>query len=154
MTDNGGKSLEPKWHPDPRPSEADPTSGSIPDAQYRPVEMVKAGTMEMGNVTNQVGQVTATAVPVLVQPTQVRRPWRSAFRTVFQGAVGLASLAPVIAVGVYQGDDPGTYPYAVGQALAVAGAVTRVMAVPGVEAWLRRWVPWLAAAPKPKVARG
>jgi hypothetical protein len=28
--------------------------------------------------------------------------------------------------------------------LAVAGAITRVMALPGVNAWIESYVPWLA----------
>lgn len=81
-------------------------------------------------------------------PTQVRRPWRSTARTVFQALVGLAAIAPLIAAGVEEatGYDLDGVPFIV-VALAAAAAVTRVMAVPGVEAWLRRFLPFLAAAP-------
>lgn len=91
--------------------------------------------------------VTSETVPVAVAPTQVRRPWRSTLRTVFQLVVALATLLPFVASGVY--DDPDTAPAAVVQVLAVAGAITRVMALPQVEAFLRRFAPWLAAAPDP-----
>lgn len=80
-------------------------------------------------------------------PTQVRRPWRSTIRTVFQLVVALATLLPFVAAGVYQ--DPDTVPAAVAQVLAAAAAITRVMALPQVEAFLRRFAPWLAAAPAP-----
>lgn len=92
----------------------------------------------------------ATAAPgviVGVNPTQVRRPWRSTARTVFQGLVALATLAPLVAAGVYSSS--ADYPAVVVQLLTVAGAVTRVMAIPQVENFLRRFVPFLAAAPKP-----
>lgn len=78
-----------------------------------------------------------------VQPTQLRRPWRATLRTAFQAIVALATLAPFLAGGIYQADD---YPVVVGQVLAVSAAVTRVMALPQVEDFLRRFLPFLAAA--------
>lgn len=54
------------------------------------------------------------------------------------------SLLPEILAGA--GLDHTTYG---AQALVVTGAVTRVLAIPGVDTWLRQYVPWLAAAPKP-----
>lgn len=90
-----------------------------------------------------------STLPVLTQPTQVRRPWRSTIRTVFQGLVALASLVPFLITGVYNGD--ADYPAVVVQVLAVSGTITRVMALPQVEDFLRRFAPWLAAAPAPKV---
>ena len=47
------------------------------------------------------------------------------------------------------GLDPAKLPWLV-VPLAVAAAVTRIMAVPAVETWLRRFLPFLAAAPAPK----
>ncbi|MFD1658874.1 hypothetical protein ACFSL4_11810 [Streptomyces caeni] len=57
-------------------------------------------------------------------------------RTVLQTAVGLCVLLPTIAetAGV-----PKTLPWVAG-ALAAAGAVTRVMALPGVQALLPSWL--------------
>lgn len=80
-----------------------------------------------------------------VTPTQVRRPWRSTARTVFQALIGLCVLAPLIvsATGLTVTQLPW-----LGVVLAVAAAVTRVMAIPGVETWLRTYLPFLAAAPK------
>lgn len=83
------------------------------------------------------------------QPTQVRQPTRTTVRTVFQALVALASLAPLIAAGVYDGS--GDYPAAVGQVLAVSAAVTRVMAIPSVEQFLKDYLPFLAAQPRPEV---
>ena len=91
------------------------------------------------------GELTAAAV----QPTQVRRPWRTTARSVFQALVGLAVIAPLIAAAVEEatGYDLQGVPF-IAAVLAGAAAVARVMAVPGVEDWLRRFLPFLAAAPK------
>ncbi len=94
----------------------------------------------------RAGGVTDAAVT----PTQVRRPWRSTVRTVFQALIGLAAIAPLIAAGVEEatGYDLEGVPFVV-VALAASAAVTRVMAIPAVEQWLRSFMPFLAAAPKP-----
>ena len=57
-------------------------------------------------------------------------------RTVLQTAVGLCVLLPTL---VDTAGVPRTLPWAAG-ALAVAAAVTRVMAVPGVQALLPAWL--------------
>ncbi|MGC5664916.1 hypothetical protein ACN261_32065 [Micromonospora sp. WMMD723] len=80
--------------------------------------------------------------PIDPAPTQTRHPWRATARTVVAGAVGALSLLPEVALTA--GVD--TVP-AVAQAVAVAGAVTRVLALPAVDAWMRQYVPWLATAP-------
>jgi len=73
--------------------------------------------------------------------TQARHPWRATVRTVFALVVGLASLVPdVVAAGGFDPDAP-----AVVRVVAVAGAITRIMALPSVEAFLREFFPWLAA---------
>lgn len=79
-------------------------------------------------------------------PTQIRRPWRSTLRTTWQAFLGLCVLAPILVTTA--GLDPADLPW-LGVVLAVAAAVTRVMAIPGVEAWLRQFLPFLAAAPRP-----
>ena len=78
-------------------------------------------------------------------PTQVRRPWRATLRTVFQALVALAVMLPVLVEAT--GLRPDQWPWLAG-VLAVAAAVTRVMALPQVEAFLRRFLPFLATAPK------
>lgn len=85
---------------------------------------------------------------VAVEPTQVRRPWRATARTVFQALIALAALAPLVAAAVEEatGYDLEGVPFIV-VALAASAAVTRVMAVPQVNAFLARFVPFLAAAP-------
>lgn len=87
----------------------------------------------------------ATPPPV---PTQVRRPWRATVRTLVAAAVAIASIAPWI----YQGatlHDPSEATGLVGQVLAVCAAVTRVLALPQVETFLRKFklTSWLSAAP-------
>jgi hypothetical protein len=61
---------------------------------------------------------------------------RRTVRTVIQTALGLLVLLPVIvdAAGI-----PATLPW-VGGALAVAAGVTRVMAIPAVQALLPSWL--------------
>lgn len=78
--------------------------------------------------------------------TQVRKPWRATVRTAVQVAVGLAPMLPAIvdAAGVDDTAAP------VAGALAISAGVARVMALPGVEAFLQRFVPWLAASPRPQ----
>lgn len=84
-------------------------------------------------------------------PTQVRRPWRAVVRTVFQALVALAAMAPVIYQAATNGD-PARATGAVGVGLVIAAGVTRVMALPGVESFLQRFAPFLAAQPKPPAA--
>ncbi|NLU77792.1 hypothetical protein HCA58_05150 [Micromonospora sp. HNM0581] len=81
----------------------------------------------------------------MTAPTQTRHPWRATVRTIFAVTVALLSLLPTIAVAGGVDDVP-----AVAQVLGVAAAVTRVLALPGVEAFLQRFLPWLASAPAGK----
>lgn len=76
-------------------------------------------------------------------PTQTQHPGRATLRTVVAGLLGLVTLLPYILAGAHlDGTVLG------GQALAVSAAVTRVLAIPGVNTWLTENVPWLAAAPR------
>lgn len=61
---------------------------------------------------------------------------RRTIRTVFQLVVGLAAGLPLL---VHTAGLPDTLP-GLGTALAVAAAVTRVMALPAVEGWLPSWL--------------
>lgn len=76
--------------------------------------------------------------------TQTRHPWRATVRTAFAALVALAAMLPALveAAGLDE-----TAPV-VALALGIAGAITRVMALPAVEAFLRRFVPFLAAEPR------
>lgn len=72
--------------------------------------------------------------------TQVRLPSRATIRTTFQVIVGLAAVTPFLvdALGLKATGVAATV-------LAVAAAITRVMAMPAVEDFLQQYVPWLAA---------
>lgn len=78
-------------------------------------------------------------------PVQQKHPVRATIRTGFQAAVALAVLLPVLlpAAGISTLTGIGA------SILAVAVAITRVMQVPGVEDFLQRFLPFLAAAPRP-----
>lgn len=76
--------------------------------------------------------------------TQVQNGWRATLRTGVAVVVGLAALTPVVLGAVADGDPERLGPGAV-LALSIAGAVTRVMSLPQVEAFIARFLPWLAA---------
>lgn len=69
-------------------------------------------------------------------------PWRRTVRTIFQALVGLAVMLPVLVSQT--GLDPAQIPWLAG-VLAIAALITRLMALPVVEAFLQRFLPWLAA---------
>lgn len=82
------------------------------------------------------------------ETTQVRAPWRTVVRTVFQNAVALAALAPVLITIIANGQEPEALgAWAVGT-LTVSGIITKIMAHPAVEKFLRDHVSWLAAGAK------
>lgn len=77
------------------------------------------------------------------KPTQVARPWRATFRTVFQGVVAACAIIPLVL------STAGIAPVGLAAiVIAVAGAITRVMALPAVEEFLENYLPILAAKPK------
>lgn len=110
-------------------------------------DTTKAAGMAAEAVPTPVVAEAPVGYIALAAPTQVRRPWRSTARTVFQALVALATLLPFVIAGVY--DSAADYPAVVVQLLAAAAAVTRVMALPQVEQFLRTFLPFLAAAPDP-----
>lgn len=80
-----------------------------------------------------------------VPPTQVRHPWRSTLRTIVQGLLAFAVLAPIAAAEL--GLDPDRLPWLAGF-LALCAGFARLMALPQVEEFLRRFLPFLAARPR------
>lgn len=76
-------------------------------------------------------------------PTQTRHPWRATLRTVVAALVGLLGLLPVLATVPGVESVPGW-----SRAVAIAAVVTRIMAMPGVDEWLRRFLPVLASEPR------
>lgn len=97
-----------------------------------------------GNLQSTIEGGQIGDVWVAVEPTQVRRPWRATARTLFQALVALCVLFPVLVdqTGLEAEDAPW-----LAIPLAVAAAVTRIMALPQVNDFLARFIPFLAAAP-------
>ena len=86
--------------------------------------------------------------PTPHETTQARNPWAAVRRTVLALAGFIIVMAPLAPEIVRQAGIAGL-PWVAG-AVAVAAAITRVLAIPGVEAWLREHLPSLAAAPPRK----
>jgi len=95
-----------------------------------------------------------TAELVSGPPTQVTFPRRAAIRTAFQAFVGFCGLVPVIVAALLLGVDlttaPGWLVSGIGVVIGVSAGVTRVMALPSVNDLIARFLPWLAAEPKPQ----
>lgn len=72
--------------------------------------------------------------------SQNLRPWQAVARSTVAAAVGLLPVIPII-VDAF---DLEAVPIAV-TAMTVGAAVTRILATPEVETWLRANVPWFAA---------
>ena len=68
---------------------------------------------------------------------------RRTIRTTFQALIGLCALVPLLIVAIGDDSPPGVAA-AMAAALAVSTAVTRVMAIPAVDAWIWRFLPWLS----------
>lgn len=102
----------------------------------------------------QGGTVTGVA-------TQSAHPWRAVLRTVVAQLPALLTflaLLPLIApqLVAWASEHPDVVPPELAAALvgfaaivaAVSGGITKVLAIPQVEAWLRVHASWLAAAPR------
>lgn len=83
----------------------------------------------------------AESVP---QTTQVAAPWKATVRTLFAVIPAAALLVEPVLDAVAHGDGSTLGPWAVAS-ISVAATITRVLALPVVESFLRRFVPWLAA---------
>lgn len=75
-------------------------------------------------------------------PTQTQHPWRATARTIAAATVAALPILPVVV------DQLGAtgLPWVAG-VVAAAGALTRVLAIPAVDDWLRDYAPWLSAQP-------
>lgn len=80
-------------------------------------------------------------------PTQTTHPWRATARTIFQAVIGFAAMWAVVVEAIGLDKD---WQW-VSASLVATAAITRVMALPAVEEFLRRFFPWLAAEPPPPV---
>ena len=88
-----------------------------------------------------------------MKPTQVAYPWRATVRTALAYIVGTAVVLPLVWTAVQQTLGAYLSPavaaaigWTVALLVAVSTAVTRVMAIPAVNAWLTRVLD-LGAAP-------
>ena len=79
--------------------------------------------------------------------TQSQHPWRATVRTILAVIVALAAMAPSIYTAATMGS-PEAATGAAALALGIAAAITRIMALPGVESFFQRFLPWLAAGTK------
>lgn len=76
--------------------------------------------------------------------TQSQHPWRATIRTILAVVIALAALAPALYTAATM-QSPELATGAAAAVLTIAAAITRIMALPVVEAFLQRFVPWLAA---------
>lgn len=74
--------------------------------------------------------------------TQVRYPWRAAVRTALAAGVAALIAFPDIVRVLKIEDLPG-----VAAIMAISLGLTRVFTLPKVDAWLKRFAPWLASSP-------
>jgi hypothetical protein len=86
--------------------------------------------------------------PTPHQTTQAVFPWAAVRRTILAVLGFIAVMAP-FAPDIARAAGIASLPWVVG-ALAVAAAITRVLAIPTVESWMREHLPSLAAAPPRK----
>lgn len=83
----------------------------------------------------------------MTTPTQVARPWRTTLRTIFQGFVAIAAVAPQVYAAAAN-HDAGLAQGWAATGLGIAAAVTRIMAMPVVDDFLAKFLPFLATQPK------
>lgn len=83
---------------------------------------------------------------MIPEPTQVVHSWRTVTRTLFQALIAMAVLSPLLINAVNNKDTSTATGFAAG-VLIVSGAITRVMAIPGVNQFIEKYLPFLAARP-------
>jgi hypothetical protein len=107
------------------------------------MDQIKAPEAVRGAASTAPDNLPGTVV--YADPTQMRRPWRTTARTLFQALVALCVLFPILVenTGLKVEDVPW-----LAIPLAVTAAVARIMALPQVEVFLRTFLPFLSAAPK------
>lgn len=83
--------------------------------------------------------------------TQTTHPWRAVARTVFAALVAFSGMWALLVQELHLSTD---WQW-VSISLAVTGGVTRLLAMPQVEEFLKRFLPFLAAEPAaPAVPEG
>lgn len=101
---------------------------------------------------------TPSPAPTGLEPTQTRRPWRATIRTIFAVGIPAILLLPTVIqilvdeLGPNLPDRYRAWLVLAGVIVtAIAGAITRILALPQVEVLLRRLpAAALAAQPRPK----
>ena len=81
--------------------------------------------------------------------SQARHPWRATSRTVIAAAIALLPALPEIAHET--GID--TVPF-VASIIAITAMITRVLAIPAVDAWLDNYMPAIAAEKRETADQG
>lgn len=76
-----------------------------------------------------------------MSPTQVEHSWKATIRTAFQVILALAVIAPLVVPAVGLSTTVGVGAIVV----AASAAIAKVMAIPGVNDFVDRFVPWLRA---------
>jgi len=76
--------------------------------------------------------------------TQVSYPWRATARTAVAAFVAMLPLVPVIVPELPRG---AARLAGVTAFVALCATVTRVLAIPAVNAWIHTYAPWLAPQP-------
>lgn len=80
-------------------------------------------------------------LPPARKPTQVKHPWRAVARTVVAGGIAF------IPIGTYMLQEANLHTVpAVAAFISLGALITRVLAMPTTERFLRDYIPWLAAA--------
>lgn len=74
--------------------------------------------------------------------SQSAYPWRATVRTLFAAVIGFAAMWPLM-VGTMGLPTDGW----VASSIAATGAITRLMALPQFDAFIRSFLPWLTAEP-------
>lgn len=73
--------------------------------------------------------------------TQESQPWKATVRTIFQMLIGFAAMMPQLIEAANLSE---ATPW-VGASLAISAGFTRIMAMPAIEDFLERFLPFLAA---------
>lgn len=75
-------------------------------------------------------------VPIHLSPTQTRHPWKATLRTALAGIIGAATVIPEIIAVAHPSS--GELAAIGGQAVAVSALITRIIAIPRINALLTK----------------
>ncbi len=109
-----------------------------------PDTVAVASTTEQPYSVNPGDVVVTTTVAEPVLPTQVANAGRTTWRSIFQLVLALVTALPQIVPIITGAWSPEWLTTVAVQVLLVHGVVTRIMALPGVNAWIEQHAAWLA----------